>query len=64
MCFLYICAWTVLHCLSLTLVEHVSCFKLDGHCRFTVVDGMCCHRLVVYCGASGTMVDIQLGKGK
>jgi hypothetical protein len=58
----YICAWTVVHCFSLVLVEHVSsCFDLDGHCRFSVVYGMCCHRLGVYSGASGTVVDIQLG---
>jgi hypothetical protein len=62
MCFLYIRAWTVVHCLSLALVERVSsCFELGGHCRFTVVDGMCCSRLGVYCGASGTVVDIRLG---
>jgi hypothetical protein len=43
----------------LALVERVSaCFELDGHCRFLVVDGMCCRRLGVYSGASGTVVDI------
>jgi hypothetical protein len=45
----------------LVLVERVfSCFDLDGHCRFWVVYGMCCRRLGVYSGASGTVVDIKM----
>jgi hypothetical protein len=37
MCVLYTRAWTVVHCLSLELLERVSsCFELDGHCRFTI----------------------------
>jgi hypothetical protein len=59
MCFLYIRTWTVVHCFPLELVERVSsCFELDGHCRLAVVDGMCCRRLGVYSGASGTVVEI------
>jgi hypothetical protein len=41
-----------------------SCYELDGHCRFVIVDRMCCHRLGVYCSVSGMVVDIRLGKGK
>jgi hypothetical protein len=38
-CAFYIHAWTVVHCFSLLLVECVSsCFDLDGHCRFSVVN--------------------------
>jgi hypothetical protein len=58
-CAFYIRAWTVVHCFFLVLVERVSsCFDLDGHCRLSVVYGMCCHWLGVYSGASGTVVDL------
>jgi hypothetical protein len=58
----YIRAWTVVHCFPLALVERVSfCFELDGHCRLAVVYRMCCRRLGVDSGASGTVVDIRLG---
>jgi hypothetical protein len=47
---------------SLVLVERpFSCFDLDGRCGFSVVYGMCCRRLGVYSGASGTVVNIRLG---
>jgi hypothetical protein len=61
-CAFYIREWTLVQCFSLALVERVSsCFDLDGHCRLSVVYGMCCRRLGVYSGASGTVVDMRLG---
>jgi hypothetical protein len=60
-CAFYIRAWTVVHCFPLVLVERVSsCFDLDGHCRFSVVYGMCCRRLGVYSSASGTWDDNRI----